>query len=109
MKVDNKVKENGPAMAQEKVVFVDFKDKAIDKLFIKSGNRIAVKFKNVKVPFLTGLVLRYSPLTQKKKFVLKYGYKGKSKKLNLNEFVYGHYGTLEVSEELLELYKKYYW
>ena len=96
-------------MAQEKVLWIDFKDKAIDKLFIKSGNRITIKFNSVKVPYLTGLVLRYSPLTQKKKFYLKYGYKGKSKKLNLNEFVLGHYGILEVSEELLELYKKYYW
>ena len=95
-------------MAQEKVLWIDFKDKVIDKLFIKSGIRITVKFKNVKVPYLTGLVLRCSPLTQKKKFYLKYSYKDKSKKLNLNEFVFGHSGTLEVSEALLELYKKYY-
>ena len=108
MKVDNKVMKSGAAVAQEKVLWIDFKDKAIDKLFIKSGIRITVKFKNVKVPYLTGLVLRYFPLTQKKKFYLKYSYKGKSKKLNLNEFVFGHSGTLEVSEALLELYKKYY-
>ena len=96
MKVDNKSNESGTGVAQEKVIHINFNDKAIDKLFIESGNRITIKFKNVKVPYLTGLVLRYSPLTQKKKFVLKYGYKGKSKKLNLNEFVLGHYGTLEV-------------
>ena len=70
MKVDNKVITNGPGVAQEKVLWIDFKDKAIDKLFIKSGNRITVKFKNVKVPYLTGLVLRYSPLTQKKIFII---------------------------------------
>ena len=29
-------------------------------------------------------------------------------KLKLGEFIYEHYGTLEVSEELLGLYKKYY-
>ena len=90
MKVDNKIVQSGTRVAQENVIWINFNDKAIDKLFIKSGNRITVKFKNVKVPFLNGLVLRYSPLTQKKKFVLKYGYKGKSKKLNLNEFVLGH-------------------
>ena len=87
---------------------IDFKDKSIDKLYIRSGNRIEVNFRNIKVPFLTGLRLRYSPLTQKKRFVLKYNYKGKSKKLKLNEFIFEHYGTLEVSEELLGLYKKYY-
>ena len=105
MKEDNKTIK----VDQELTTEIDFNDKAIDKLYIKSGSRKDFKFRNVKVPYLTGLVLRYSPLTQKKKFVLKYGYKGKSKKLNLNEFVLGHYGTLEVSEELLELYKKYYW
>ena len=96
---------NGPPMDQIKI---DFKDKSIDKLYIRSGNRIEVNFRNIKVPFLTGLRLRYSPLTQKKRFVLKYNYKGKSKKLKLNEFIFEHYGTLEVSEELLGLYKKYY-
>ena len=70
MKVDNKVMKSGPAVAQEKVLWIDFKDKVIDKLFIKSGIRITVKFKNVKVPYLTGLVLRYSPLTQKKIFII---------------------------------------
>ena len=70
MKVDNKVITNGPGVAQEKVIFIDFNDKAIDKLFIKSGNRITVKFKNVKVPYLTGLVLRYSPLTQRELFLI---------------------------------------
>ena len=109
MKVDSKVITNGPGVAQEKVLWIDFRDNAIDKLFIKSGNRITVKFKNVKVPYLTGLVLRYSTLTQKKKFYLKYKYKEKSPKLRLGEFIFDHYGTLEVSEELLELYKKYYW
>ena len=61
MKVDNIITKSGPTVAQEKVLWIDFKDKAIDKLFIKSGIRITVKFKNVKVPYLTGLVLRYSP------------------------------------------------
>ena len=45
MKVDNKVMKSGPAVAQEKVLWIDFKDKAIDKLFIKSGNRITVNLK----------------------------------------------------------------
>jgi len=34
-------------------------------------------------------------------------YKGKAHWLKVNEFIFGHYGTLEVSEELLKLYKKY--
>ena len=65
MKVDNIITKSGPRVAHEKV---DFNDKAIDKLFIKTGNRITVKFKNVKVPYLTGLIIRYSPLTQNKRF-----------------------------------------
>ena len=68
MKVDNIITKSGPRVAHEKVVFIDFNDKAIDKLFIKTGNRITVKFKNVKVPYLTGLIIRYSPLTQNKRF-----------------------------------------
>ena len=108
MKVDNKSNESGTGVAQEKVIHINFNDKAIDKLFIESGNRITVKFKNISVPYLTGLNLLYSPKTQKKKFYLKYKYKRRSLWLNLNEFIYGHYGTLEVSEELLDLYKKYY-
>ena len=108
MKVDNKSNESGTGVAQEKVIHINFNDKAIDKLFIKSGNRVTVKFNNIKVPFLTGLILLYSPKTQKKKFYLKYKYRGKSPWLKLNEFIYGHYGTLEVSEELLGLYQKYY-
>ncbi len=95
-------------MAHEKVIYCDFKDKAIDKLYFKSGDRVTVKFNNVKVPYLTGLGLRYSPLTQKKRFYSKYKHNGRTKRLKLGEFIFGHYGTLEVSEELLGLYKKYY-
>ena len=86
----------------------DFNDRAIDKLFIKSGNRITVKFRNISVSYLTGLIILYSSKTQKKRFYSKIKYKGKTQWLNLNEFIYGHYGTAEVSEELLGLYKKYY-
>ena len=68
MKVDKKSNDSGTGVAQEKVIWIDFNDKSINKLYIKSGNRITVKFKNVKVPYLTGLVLRYSPLTQRKLF-----------------------------------------
>ena len=59
MKVDNKIVKSGPRVAQENVIWINFHDKAINKLFIKSGNRITVKFKNVKVPYLNGLILRY--------------------------------------------------
>ncbi len=108
MKKRKKKSQSGPPVAQEKVIYCDFKDKAIDKLFIKTGNRITVKFNNVKVSYLTGLVLRYSPLTQKKRFYSKYKHNTRTKWLKLNEFVLDHYGTVEVSEELLGLYKKYY-
>ena len=87
------------------IVFTDY---AINKFHIKEGKRKDYKFKNTQVSYLNGLRLRYSPLTQKKIFTLFYKFKKKSRKLMLNEFIYGHYGTLEVSEELLDLYKKYY-
>ena len=87
---------------------LNFGDRSINKLCIKKGNRIDFNFSNIKVGYLKGLKLRYSPLSQKKIFYLKYKFKGKSCWLKLNEFILGHYGTLEVSEELLKLYKKYY-
>ena len=39
MKVDNKSNESDPRVAQRNVLWIDFKDKAIDKLYIKSGDR----------------------------------------------------------------------
>ena len=108
MKVDNKIVQSGTRVAQENVVWINFNDKAIDKLFIKSGNRVTVKFRNISVSYLTGLRLLYAPKTQKKRFYSKIKYKWKTQWINLNEFIYGHYGTAEVSEELLGLYKKYY-
>ena len=104
MKVDIKTIK----VDQELTTEIAFTDYAINKLRIKEGKRKDFKFKNTQVSYLNGLRLRYSPLTQKKIFTLFYKFKKKSKKLMLNEFIYGHYGTLEVSEELLGLYKKYY-
>ena len=104
MKVYNKTIK----VDQELTTEIDFNDNAINKLRIKEGKRKDFKFKNTQVAYLNGLRLRYSPLTQKKIFTLFYKFKKKSRKLMLNEFIYGHYGTLEVSEELLDLYKKYY-
>ena len=78
MKVDIKSNESGPRVAQKNIVWIDFNDKAIEKLFIKSGNRVTVKFKNIKVSYLTGLIIRYSPLTQKKRFYSKIKYKRKT-------------------------------
>ena len=108
MKAVIKSNDSGTGVAQENIVWIDFNDRAIDKLFIKSGNRITVKFRNISVSYLTGLIILYSPKTQKKRFYSKIKYKGKTQWLNLNEFINGHYGTAEVSEELLGLYKKYY-
>ena len=104
MKVDNKTIK----VDQELTTEIDFNDKAIDKLYIKSGPRKDFKFRNIKVSYLKGLRLRYSPLTQKKIFTLIYGFRGRSLKLPFDEFILDHYGTVEVSEELLKLYKKYY-
>ena len=72
MKVDNKSNESGTGVAQEKVIHINFNDKAIDKLFIESGNRITVKFNNVRVTYLTGLVLRYSTRVCRYIFQLKH-------------------------------------
>ena len=92
MKRKQQTAHNGPGMAQE----IDFNDWSIDRLYIQSGPRKDYRFRNVKVPYLKGLRLRYSPLTQKKIFTLMYGYRGRSLKLPLNIFIYGHYVTLEV-------------
>ena len=97
MKVVIKSNERNPGETQDLL----FQDKAIHKLRIKKGSRKDFKFKDIKVSYLTGLVLRYSPLTQKKLFYLRYKYKDKAHWLKVNEFIYGLYGTLEVSAELL--------
>ena len=102
MKVDNKTIK----VDQELTTKIDFNDRAINKLSIKEGNRKDYKFRNIKVPYLKGLRLRYSPLTQKKVFTLIYKFRGKSRKLIIDELILDHYGTLEVSEELLKLYKR---
>jgi hypothetical protein len=104
MKVDIKTIKVDQELTSE----IDFNDKAIDRLYIKYGPRKDLTFKNIKISYLTGLHLRYSPLTQKKVFALFYKFKGKSRKLILDEFILGHYGTIEVSAELLKLYSKYY-
>jgi len=104
MKVDKKVIKVDQGLTTE----IAFNDKAIDDLYIESGPRKDFKFRNTKVSYLNGLRLRYSPLTQNKIFTLFYKFRKKSKKLPLGNFILDHYGTLEVSEELLELYKKYY-
>jgi len=36
---------------------IDFADEAIEKLYIKSGARKDYRFRNVKAPYLNGLVL----------------------------------------------------
>ena len=81
MKVVIKSNESDPGVTQDLL----FQDKAINKLSIKEGNRINFKFKDIKTSFLNGLILRYSPLTQKKLFYLKYKYKGKSQWIKLNQ------------------------
>ena len=86
MKVVIKSNESDPGVTQELL----FQDKAIHKFSIKKGSRKDFKFKDINVSYLTGLVLRYSPLTQKKLFYLRYKYKGKAIPLPLWEFIPGH-------------------
>ena len=88
MKVDKKIVQSGTGVAQEKVIWTDFKDKVIDKLYIEKGNRVTVKFRNISVSYLTSLILRYSPRTQKKRFYSKIKYKGKTHWIKLYAFVY---------------------
>jgi hypothetical protein len=66
MKVDNITVK----VDQELTTEIEFNDRAIDKLYIQSGPRKDFTFKNIKVSYLTGLHLRYSPLTQRKIFAL---------------------------------------
>jgi len=67
MKVDKKSNESVPRVAQQLL----FQDKAIHKLSIKKGSRKDFKFKDIKVSYLTGLVLRYSPPNTEKTLLLK--------------------------------------
>ena len=69
MKVDKKNVQSDPRVTQELLLF---QDKAIHKLRIKKGSRKDFKFKDIKVSYINGLVLRYFPLTQKKPFYLRY-------------------------------------
>ena len=53
MKRKQQTTDNGPGRDQE----IDFNDWAINKFYIKSGPRKDYRFRNVKVPYLNGLVL----------------------------------------------------
>ena len=81
MKVDKKNVQSDPRVTQELLLF---QDKAINKLRKKEGNRKDFKFKDIKVSYLNGLVLRYSPLTQKKLFYLGYKCRGKDQWVKMN-------------------------
>ncbi len=63
MKVDNKNVLSDPPVTHE----INFIDKDINKLRVKEGDRINIKFKNTNVSYLNGVILRYLPLTQKKR------------------------------------------
>jgi len=95
-------KKNCPGIVQE----IKLNNNLIEKLFIKEGKRI--DYKVIGPDYIKGLYLRYSPLTQKKVFALKYLFKGKVETLTLNPFLPGEYGSEEVSEEIIRLRRKYY-
>ena len=86
MKVDNKTIKVDQELSRE----IEFNDHAINKLRTKEGKRKDIKFNDIKVSYLKGLRLRYSPLTQKKVFTLIYKFKGKSRKLVFDDFILDH-------------------
>ena len=87
MKADNKIVQSDPGVTQVLL----FQDKAINKLkIISTKKNIDVRFKSLP-SYLRGLHLKYSPITQLKKFYLRYKYKGKAIPLALGEFIPGHY------------------
>ena len=105
MKVDNKTV---PSDLRVTYRTIEFADKAIDKLkIISTKKNIDVRFKSLP-SYLRGLHLKYSPITQLKKFYLRYKYKGKAIPLVLGEFISGHYEVIQVSKEVLSLHEKYY-
>lgn len=81
-------------------------NKIINDLYIKEGNRVDIKL--LGPDYIKGLYLRYSPKTQKKVFVLKYKFNDKLEVLTLKNFLPGKYGSVEVTEEIIRLRKKYY-
>ena len=105
MKVDNKIVQSDIGVTYRTI---EFADKAIDKLkIISTKKNIDVRFKSLP-SYLRGLHLKYSPITQLKKFYLRYKYKGKAIPLPLGEFIPGHYEVIQVSKEVLSLHEKYY-
>ena len=86
MKVDNKIVQSDLRVTYR---IIEFTDKAINKLkIISTKKNIDVRFKSL--PFyLRGLHLRYSPVTQLKKFYLRYKYKGKAIPLSLESLFLG--------------------
>ena len=100
MKVDNKIVQSDMGVTYRTI---EFTDKAINKLkIISTKKNIDVRFKSLP-SYLRGLQLKYSPLTQLKKFYLRYKYKGKAIPLALGEFIPGHYEVIQVSKEVLHL------
>ena len=105
MKVDNKIVLSDIGVTYRTI---EFSDKAINKLkIISTKKNIDVRFKNLP-SYLRGLHLKYSPITQLKKFYLRYKYKGKAIPLPLGEFIPGHCEVIQVSKEVLSLHEKYY-
>ena len=105
MKVDNKIVPSDIGVTYRTI---EFADKAIYKLkIISTKKNIDVRFKSLP-SYLRGLHLKYSPITQLKKFYLRYKYKGKAIPLPLGEFIPGHYEVIQVSKEVLSLHEKYY-
>jgi len=105
MKVDSKIVQSDLRVTYR---IIEFTDKAINKLkIISTKKNIDIRFKSLP-SYLRGLHLRYSPITQLKKFYLRYKYKGKAIPLSLGEFIPGHYEVIQVSKEVLSLHEKYY-
>ena len=74
MKVDNKIVLSDMGVTYRTI---EFSDKAINKLkIISTKKNIDVRFKSLP-SYLRGLHLKYSPITQLKKFYLRYNIKVK--------------------------------
>ena len=106
---ENKVEKKAmgvPTVDQDIPDEITLNDKLIEELYLKKGNRKEIRIKGA--DYLNGLILRYSPKTQRKVFVLSYKFNNQREKLTLGNFIPGEYGSVQITEELIRLRKKYY-
>ena len=101
------VQKNQKTVDHELPTQIELRDKVLKELYKKDGPRIDYKIKNAP-DYLEGLRFRYSPKSQKKVFYIFYKYEGKSYKYKLGNFIPKVFGSVEVTEKVIQLRKKYY-